>query len=159
MSQLTVSPAGPGDVAAFVDSVAGLFREDGGVHDRYMDVSWPGREGTAYYTGLLADPECLLLVARDGEQVIGHLVGKLAGPDSLRLARLAVLESIRVRPGRRGEGAGGLLVAEFFAWARRQGAVQASVSAYAANAGAHRFYARHGFAPITVTLRAPIPTS
>ena len=157
MSLLTVTPAGPGDIDAFVDSVAELFREDGGAHDRYMDISWPTREGTAYYTGLLKDSDCLLAVARDGDQIIGHLVGKLVGPDSLRVARLAVLESIRVRPDRRGQGAGGLLVAEFFAWARRQGAVQASVSAYAANDGAHRFYARYGFAPITVTLRAPLP--
>jgi GNAT superfamily N-acetyltransferase len=152
MSPLTVTPARPGDIDAFVDSVAGLFREDGGAHDRYMDTSWPDREGTGYYTGLLEDPECLLAVARDGDQVVGHLVGKLVGPDALRLARLAVLESIRVRPDRRGQGVGGMLVADFFGWARREGAVQASVSAYAANEGAQRFYARHGFAPRSVIL-------
>jgi GNAT superfamily N-acetyltransferase len=157
MSELTVDRARPGEIDAFVESVIGLFEEDGGTHDPYLDVEWPKREGTSYYAGILDDPDCLLAVARDGDEVLGHLVGKLVGPDSIRLARFAVLESMRVRPGRRGQGAGGLLVDEFFRWARSNGAEQASVTAYAANAGARRFYERHGFAPGSVTMRAPVP--
>ncbi len=98
-----------------------------------------------------------LAVARDGDLIVGHLVGKLVGPDSIRLARLAVLESLRVRPDRRGQGVGGLLAAEFFASARRHRAEQASVTAFAANDGARRFYARHGFAPASIVMRAPAP--
>jgi hypothetical protein len=68
-------------------------------------------------------------------------VGKLVGPDSIKLDRFAVLESIRV---------------EFFACAWRNEAAVASVTAYAANDGAQRFYARHGFAPASVVMRAPL---
>jgi GNAT superfamily N-acetyltransferase len=156
MTDITVRPAGPGDLDEFVASVAGLFREDAGAHDPFMDVEWPGRDGAGYYAGLLADPDCLLAVACDGDRIVGHLVGRLAGPDELRLARFAVLESMRVRPEARGRGVGSRLVGEFLAWARRHGAARASVTAFAANGGAQRFYARHGFAPASVTMRAPL---
>jgi GNAT superfamily N-acetyltransferase len=153
VSGYTVDTAGAGDIAAFVASVEGLFREDGGRHDPSIDLAWPTREGASYYAGLLADPDCLLAVARQEEDVVGHLVGKLVGPDALRLVRVAVLESMRVRPDLRGHGIGALLVEEFIRWARRSGAELASVTAYAANDGARRFYARHGFAPMSVTMR------
>jgi hypothetical protein len=41
MTPVTVTPAGPDDMAAFVASVSGLFREDAGAHDSAMDTTWP----------------------------------------------------------------------------------------------------------------------
>jgi GNAT superfamily N-acetyltransferase len=70
--------------------------------------------------------------------------------------RVAVLESIRVLPEARGRGVGSRLVEAFFAWATQRGAVRAGVTAYTANEGAQRFYARHGFVPASVTLRASL---
>jgi GNAT superfamily N-acetyltransferase len=156
MSDVTVSAASLADIDELVASVGGLFQEDGGRHDPFLDTGWPAREGTQYYTGLVDRPDCLLAVARDGDRFVGHLVGKLIEPDSIRLVRFAVLESIRVWPDSRGLGVGSRLVEEFLAWARRHQAVQASVTAYAANDGARRFYARHGFAPASVVMRAPL---
>jgi GNAT superfamily N-acetyltransferase len=156
VSGYTVGRAEPDDIDAFVASVEGLFREDGGTHDPSIDVTWPTREGASYYAGLLDDPDCLLAVARREQDVVGHLVGKLVGPDSLRLVRFAVLESMRVQPDLRGHGIGGLLVEEFRRWARGAGAELASVTAYAANDGARRFYASHGFAPGSVTMRTAL---
>jgi GNAT superfamily N-acetyltransferase len=54
------------------------------------------------------------------------------------------------------EQVGSLLVQHFLAWARERGARQASVTAYAANQAAQRFYERHGFAPASITSRAPL---
>lgn len=156
MSDISVRPALAADIDAFVVSVDGLFHEDGGRHDPFLDTRWPAKEGSTYYASLVDDPNCLLAVACDGDRVVGHLVGKLVGPDAIKLARFAVLESIRVNPDARGQGVGSLLVAEFLAWARRHEAAQASVTAYAANDGARRFYARHGFAPASVVMRAPL---
>jgi GNAT superfamily N-acetyltransferase len=151
---VTVSPVTEGDIDALVVSVAGLFAEDAGRHDSAMDLGWPEREGAEYYLRLLGDQACLLLLAHDEDQAVGHLVGRLSGPDSLRTQRVAVLESMRVAPGARRTGVGSLLVRHFFTWARRGGAQQASVTAYAANDAALRFYARHGFSPTSVTSRA-----
>jgi len=61
---------------------------------------------------------------------------------------------MRVAPRARRTGVGSLLVRHFFTWARHGAAQQASVTAYAANDAALRFYARHGFSPKSVTSRA-----
>jgi GNAT superfamily N-acetyltransferase len=144
------------DLEALVASVAGLFREDAARHDSLADTGWPTREGTAYYSALMGDQASLLLLARDGDQVIGHLAGKMSAPGSVRTAAVAVLESMRVAPDSRSAGVGSLLIGHFFAWARERGARQASVTAYAANHAAQRFYERHGFAPASITSRAPL---
>jgi GNAT superfamily N-acetyltransferase len=154
MNDVTVDTARLQDIDPLVASVIGLFEEDGGRHDPFLDTEWPAREGARYYADLVGDPSCLLALARDGDRVVGHLVGKLIGPDSIRPVRVAVLESMRVQPDARGRGVGSRLVAEFFGWARHHRAALASVTAYAANDGAQRFYARHGFAPASVTMRA-----
>jgi GNAT superfamily N-acetyltransferase len=156
MDAITVSVAGPEDIEALVSSVDGLFQEDAGRHDATMDLRWPTREGHSYYAGLVADPGTRLLLARAGELIAGHLVGKLREPDSLSRVRLAILESMRVTPELRGRGVGTALVREFFSWARQRGAELAAVSAYAGNEAAQRFYARQGFAPHTVSLRTTL---
>jgi GNAT superfamily N-acetyltransferase len=157
MGELVVSPATEDDRATFLASVDGLFHEDAGVHDRYGDPEWAARGGAAYFADLLTDPQAIPLLARDGERAIGHLVGRVLEPDTLRPGtRVAVLQSMRVVPEARGRGVGDRLVAAFFDWAKEHGAVRASVTAYAANEGAQRFYSRHGFVPASVTLRATL---
>lgn len=154
MTTVNVSTATQDDIHSLVASVAELFLEDGGRHDPLRDLDWPSREGTAYYSALLDDGTCLLALARNGSEVIGHLIGRLHGPGGTFIARIADLESMRVAPAFRRAGVGGLLVQHFLTWARERGAQQASVTAYAANDAAQRFYARHGFAPISITSRA-----
>jgi GNAT superfamily N-acetyltransferase len=157
MGELVINPATEDDRAAFLASVDGLFHEDAGVNDLYGDPEWAVRGGAAYFADLLTDPQAIPLLARDGERALGHLVGRVSEPDTLRPGtRVAVLESMRVVPEARGRGVGGRLVAAFFDWAKERGAVRASVTAYTANEGAQRFYARHGFVPASVTLRATL---
>jgi GNAT superfamily N-acetyltransferase len=157
MGELVVSRATENDRAAFLASVDGLFHEDAGVHDPYGDPEWATRGGAAYFTDLLTDPRAVPLLARDGGRAVGHLVGRVLEPDTLRPGtRVAVLESIRVVSQARGHGVGGRLVEALFAWAKEHGAGRAAVTAYAANEGAQRFYTRHGFVPASVTLRAAL---
>lgn len=92
----TVRAAGPDDLDALLASVAGLFSEDAGRHDPVRHVDWPAREGMAYYRGVLDDPAVLLALAWQDGRAVGHLVGKLVGPNSMLRAPLGVLESIRV---------------------------------------------------------------
>jgi GNAT superfamily N-acetyltransferase len=154
MTTVTVSAATQDDIGSLVTSVAGLFREDGGRHDPLRDLDWPAREGAEYYSALVNDRACLLALARDSGDVIGHLIGKLHGPGGTLNGCIAELESMRVAPGFRGAGAGSLLVQHFLTWARECGAQQASVTAYAGNEAAQRLYARHGFVPSSITSRA-----
>jgi len=156
MTTVAVNAVALDDMGPLLESVGCLFLEDGGRHDSGIrDTGWPARGGLAYYSGLVDDPSCLVTLARDVDgEAVGHLVGKLSGPGEMLLSRIAILESIRVAPEARGSGVGGALVRHFFAWAREKGAVQASVEAYAANEVALRFYARHGFAPHSITARA-----
>ena len=154
MATITVDTATHDDIDALLASVAALFDEDAGRHDSLRDPDWPAREGATYYSALVNDKACLVTLARDGGYVAGHLVGKLSGPGPMLTGRIAVLESMRVAPGSRRAGVGSLLVRHFLTWARDRGAQQASVTAYAANDAAQRLYARHGFEPGSVTLRA-----
>src|SRR5262249_50840130 len=127
------------------------------VNDPHRDPEWTARGGVVYFANLLTDPRAVPLLARDGDCALGHLVGRVLEPDTLRPGtRVAVLESMRVAPQARGRGVGGRLVVAFFAWAKEHGAVDASVTAYAANEGAQRFYARHGFVPSSVTLHTSL---
>lgn len=156
MTSITITVVDERTVGALTASVVELFAEDAGRFDRSVDTTWPVREGDDYYAGIVNDPACLLLLAIAGDRPVGHLVGKLREPTTLQPVRSAVLESMRVAPDLSGSGVGGQLAERFLAWARESGAQLASVTAYAANTGAQRFYARHGFTPQSVTLRAPL---
>ncbi|MFC0626765.1 GNAT family N-acetyltransferase [Kribbella deserti] len=142
------------DVDQLVESVTNLFRDDAGQFDPLTDTSWPQREGHARYSALVSDPDWLLLLAYDdGGRLIGHLVGRVNEPGSTRPHRSAVLESIYIWADIRSQGVGALLTTRFLDWAREQNAVFASVSAYAANEKAQRFYQRQGFASQSVMLQ------
>jgi GNAT superfamily N-acetyltransferase len=154
MTTVTVSTAAHDDIGPLVTSVAELFREDGGRHDPLRDLGWPAREGAGYYSALLDDRTCLIALARDSGNVVGHLIGRLHGPGGTLSGCIAELESMRVTPGFRRAGVGTLLVLHFLTWARGCGAQRASVTAYVGNDAAQRFYARHGFVPSSIISRA-----
>jgi GNAT superfamily N-acetyltransferase len=141
------------DVPDLLASASALVATDAGVHDTAAtNLAWAAETGISYCTSLLASDDTLALLARDGDELVGHLVGRLSGPGSVHPIRVADLESIHVYPARRGQGVGEQLVAAFLAWAAENGAQRAAVTAYAANDGAQRFYARHGFAVRSVLL-------
>ncbi len=94
-----------------------------------------------------------LLAAVEGEAV-GYLAGYVRGTTSLRPICVAELESMYVSKGRRNSGLGGRLVERFRVWARGRGARRMSVTAYATNERAIRFYRRAGFRPKNVSLEA-----
>jgi ribosomal protein S18 acetylase RimI-like enzyme len=141
------------DIPEILASADALVATDAGVHDAAAtNLGWARETGTAYCTSLLDGDDNLVLLAREGDQVVGHLVGRLRGPGSVHPVRVADLESIHVYPRHRNRGVGEQLMTAFLAWAAKKGAQRATVTAYAANNGAQRFYARHGFAVRSVTL-------
>lgn len=150
---IRIGAARPGDIPEFLASADVLVITDAGLHDAAAtNLGWAAQTGIAYCTSLLASGDNLVLLARDGDDVVGHLAGRLSGPGSVHPIRVAELESIHVYPAHRGRGAGEQLMTAFLVWAAEKGAQRATVTAYAANDGARRFYARHGFALKSVVL-------
>ena len=155
---IQISTATTDDLPEIIASVDALVATDGGAHNAAAtNLRWAAENGSGYYTSVLANSDNVVLLARDGNQVAGHLVGRLSGPGSMHPIRVADLESIHVYPVHRSHGVGEQLVTAFLAWATEKGAQRAMVTAYAANDGAQRFYARQGFAVRSVTLDLDLP--
>jgi GNAT superfamily N-acetyltransferase len=155
-SGVVVRPATVADLGGVVACSSALFTEDAGAHDLTLNLNWPAEHGLARFTKALSDPDRLVMVAEDGDQIIGHLTGSLSGPSLMRPLLVATLGSIYVRPTYRGQKIGVNLVEEFKAWARRHGAQYAGVTAYAGSEGAVRFYERNGFAMRSVVLETSL---
>jgi GNAT superfamily N-acetyltransferase len=142
------------DVEAFAASSARLFAEDAGTHDPLRSQDWPRTHGAQWAEKCLGDPSMVVLLAWDGADVVGHLLGVAGQPSPMWTAGRAELVSMYVAPAWRGRKVGSRMVDEFVTWARDRGAARLLVTAYAANDGAIRFYRRHGFTPLSVTLAA-----
>ena len=140
------------DVVDLVELESMLFVEDAGVHDRYADVGWPGREGAADFRRLLADPSCVVFVARRDGAVVGSAAGYVSesGPTRQPMT-FGVLRSMYVRGDARHAGIGGRLTDAFIDWARERGCGEVCVDSYFDNQAARRLYGRHGFAPRSVS--------
>lgn len=148
----TIRAAGIGEVGTLVELSSALFREDAGTRDPSTYVGWPAEHGRGYFSDLVGREDGVCLLAEADGATVGYLASYVRGPDSLRPVRVAVLESMYVREGARCVGVGERLVLAFLGWAEGHGAGWASVSAYAANGAAIRFYEKLGFRPRSVTL-------
>jgi ribosomal protein S18 acetylase RimI-like enzyme len=159
--RLIIEAATHADIPEIIASADALVASDAGRYDPgATNLGWAAQTGEAYCVALLESDDNLVLLARDGDTVVGHLVGRLNGPGSVHPIRVAELESIHVYAAHRGKGVGNRLVTAFFAWAAGKGAQRASVTAYVENAGAQRFYGRHGFLAKSVVLdRDDLPVS
>ena len=149
---VTIRRAGVEDVPTLVALSDGLFQEDAGQRDPFMNLAWPREEGAGYFHQRMRDERCLGLLALVEGQAVGYLLGYMKPASTLRPVSTTELESMYVSPGHRSQGIGQALVDRFLAWARKQGAERVSVTAYAANDRALAFYRRNGFAPKSVTL-------
>ncbi len=148
---ISITAAGPGDVPSLLASADALIQTDAAVFDAgATNTAGATSGGPAYCAALVAGGDDFALLARDEDEVIGHLVGRRYGPNELHPITTAELESIHVYPTHRGRGVGGLLVSSFL---ERVPAVdRVTVSAYAQNARALTFYARRGFQVRSVIL-------
>lgn len=156
--EVRLGRAQPEDVTSIVQLSDALFREDAGSRDPTMNLEWAVQEGQNYFTDLLADENAACWVAEytTDNDLIGYLASRLVEGSSLRPVRVATLESMYVRREFRARGLGTRLVEEFFLWAKGRGAQRASVTAYAANEGAVRFYKREGFSPKSLSLERDV---
>jgi GNAT superfamily N-acetyltransferase len=141
MSVISIRRAREADVAAIVamlaDDELGRAREDASVPlaQAYLDA----------FAQIDADPNQLLAVMTDGDDVIGTLQISFLIGLSRRGARRGQIEAVRVAAHRRSEGLGQRL----FEWAietcRERGCRVAQLTTDKSRLDAHRFYDRLGF--------------
>lgn len=94
------------------------------------------------YRQMLKDPNCQVLCAREGDQVLGTvtlLCCKALSDNFL------VLEDFVVKPGRTGTGIGGRIMEAVDAFARETHCAYAILVSSGFRTDAHRFYHNHGF--------------
>jgi ribosomal protein S18 acetylase RimI-like enzyme len=150
--QVAIRAATIDDVAAIVSMNTLLFREDAGQRDPFMDLDWPKKEGEEYFRSLLSRPNTRCFIAEYGGEAVGYLIGFVRERDTLRPIVIAELQSMYVNRRHRDHGIGARLAQEFFAWCAERGVERVSVTAYASNDGAIRFYRRMGFQDKELTL-------
>lgn len=149
---MRIREAGIRDVGMLVELSSALFREDAGTRDPLTNLDWPGEYGHRHFAELLGPGRSVCLVAEASGVAVGYLAGYVRERSPLRPVAVAELESMYVREGARGRGVGAGLVRRFLGWAGMRGAQQVSVTAYASNERAIRFYERIGFQPRSLAL-------
>jgi ribosomal protein S18 acetylase RimI-like enzyme len=106
------------------------------------------------YVELLAKPDTLLLLARDGDELVGYALAHVSPvdetwiPDTWRTGpRIGELESIGVVAQRRGEGIGSALMDAVERELAALGVDDLVLGVLPGNDGARRLYERRGFRP------------
>jgi ribosomal protein S18 acetylase RimI-like enzyme len=151
--------------AADIDSLRDLWLQ---LHHHHQEIgphsgtfaddesSWAVRE--ANYREWLAGEGSFLLLARDGDELVGYAMVKVSpGPASERDAwvvpeTVAELMTLVVSDGRRGDGIGGNLMDAMDAELERQNIDEVFVGLIPGNDGAQRLYESRGFKGRWLTL-------
>jgi ribosomal protein S18 acetylase RimI-like enzyme len=97
----------------------------------------------AYVTKYLFSATGAILLAEMRQEIIGLLSYSLR-PDLYHAAATCLIEELIVLEAERGKGVGSLLLKELLARLARMGCPEVSVTTMPDNAGAIKFYRRHG---------------
>lgn len=137
------------DLPAIVD----LLRDD------VLGAAREGDDPATYesaFAAIDADPAHLLLVARDGDEVVATmqltLLPSLSRGGALRMQ----IEAVRVAASHRGSGLGAELFVWAHEWGRTRGATLAQLTTDKSRVDAHRFYERLGYVPSHEGLKRPL---
>lgn len=152
MPNFELRAATPADLDTVVGFSHKLFQEDAGQRDPFMNLNWAPEFGHDYFRPMITDDGYLCLLAEIEEKAVGFLIGYLKKPSDVRPIKSAELHSMFVDQEVRGQKIGEALAQHFLQWAKENGSIRASVSAYAANVRAIQFYQSLGFAPKNISL-------
>lgn len=155
-NQFEIREATIEDIDEIVALNYALFQEDAGQRDPFMNLNWPKENGQAHFSRHIAGEHSICFLAEIEGEVVGYLVGYLENKSELRPVQVAELESMFIQSEYRGLSVGTDLVNQFLKWALKEGAERISVTAYAANEKAIRFYKGLGFLPKSLSLERGI---
>jgi ribosomal protein S18 acetylase RimI-like enzyme len=120
----------------------------------YVSDAETWAERRALYEAVFEKPDTVLLLAYDGEELVGYALSHVLALEETWIGdtwrtgrRVAELESLAVRPSHRGRGIGSALLDRIDEALEAQGIRDVFVGALAGNEGALRLYARRGFRP------------
>jgi GNAT superfamily N-acetyltransferase len=150
---ITTRPATPADLPALLEFEQGIIKAE-----RPFDPTLKP-DPISYYDieGMIVDPEVEVIVAVDGELIIGSGYA-LEKPSDLYVnpPTHCFLGFMFVHPEYRGRGVNGLVTEALLDWARARGLTEVQLRVYDDNLGAIRAYEKKGFSKYMVTMRREI---
>jgi GNAT superfamily N-acetyltransferase len=115
--------------------------------DPWLIMDHPFTEASiAYYQKICTDYDGCVLIAEDGGDPVGYLVGVESNVD-YRKARFGEIDHMGVTLNKRSLGIGSLLVNEFRLWCREKGIDYMSVRTYFKSEKMRKFYEKQGMFP------------
>jgi len=114
---------------------------------RFMAPPSQPEEGYAWFLGTqLREPDVCVLVAEDGDEVVGYVYAALE-PHSWKELRDAAgfIHDVAVAEGHRGRGIGSLLISGASEWLRARGAPRVLLWTAERNLAARQLFTRLGF--------------
>jgi GNAT superfamily N-acetyltransferase len=127
----------PAILTLLVDDVLGKARDVAVVDDAYEQA----------FADIDADPRNLLVVAEHHADIVACLQITYIPGLGRHGAERALVEAVRVRSDRRGQGLGAELMRWVIERARQRGCALMQLTTDKSRLDAHRFYARLGFVP------------
>jgi N-acetylglutamate synthase-like GNAT family acetyltransferase len=121
-----------------------------------IDTSLLREAAANRFVDAVADTEQRLLVAEAVDGIAGMVLCTVGTASSLNPSRAVVLSHLTVAASARRAGVGRVLIAAATAWAAESDIDHVRVSVYASAREANRFFARLGFAPVSVNRVAPV---
>jgi GNAT superfamily N-acetyltransferase len=117
----------------------------GSTPKRELEDSW--RRWRTKYESWLRDPDTFFVIAEVEDRPVGYaFVTVGAGYAGWQTGdRLAMLETLSVLPGHRGNGVGTALLEFIWEHLAEIGVKELSITVTKSNVDSHRFYERHGF--------------
>lgn len=141
--------ARPADAATLAELGARSFEAKFGHLYRPEDLAaFLGEShGEAKVTREIADPQMQVMLAVEGERLLGFckLAMAFGWPEHARGSRAIELKQLYTDPAATGQGIGARLMDWALGEARRSGADEIQLSVWSGNLGAQKFYERYGF--------------
>lgn len=152
MSDLAIREAREGDL----EPIVRLHAEDTlGGHGDVWSEETRGAYAAAFARIVTSEDHALFVAERAGE-VVGTFQVSAIPCLTGRGATRVKIESVHVRADQRSLGVGAAMIAAAEGWARTRGAAVVELTSNAARTGAHRFYARLGYAQSHLGFKKPL---
>lgn len=124
------------EIPRLIEMYGWLFAPPGSVPN-----AWDPKRGEIALRQAISSHDCMVLVAADGDALVGFCTG-YQDMHSVRFGYRAWVEDLAVDPERRSEGIGKALLDAAKGWARERGATHLELDSAMNRPEAHRFYER-----------------